>query len=96
KWRAARYGVDAEIIIPGGRPRVLPLREGLHGWLDRLAPHARQLGCQTELASCADLADTGPSYARMRREFERSGDLRTVVRLLADETGADAPSNLRS
>lgn len=96
KWRAARYGVDAEIITPDNRPRVLPLRDGLYGWLDKLEPHARQLGCQTELARCADLADAGPSYARMRREFERSGDLRTVVRLLADETGADAPSNLRS
>ena len=78
---------------PAARPAAA---RGLYGWLDKLEPHARQLGCQTELARCADLADAGPSYARMRREFERSGDLRTVVRLLADETGADAPSNLRS
>ncbi len=32
---------------------VLPLRDGLYGWLDKLEPHARQLGCQTELARCA-------------------------------------------
>lgn len=52
-------------------------------------------GCQTQRPA-PDLADAGLSYARMRRQFERSGDLRTVVRLLADETGANTPSNLRS
>lgn len=96
KWRAARYGVEAEIINPDAGPRVLPLRDSLHGWLDRLGPYARRLGCEAELSVCAELANTGPAYARMRREFERSADLRTVVGLLADETGADAPSNLRS
>jgi len=95
KWRAARYGVDAEIINTDASPRVRPLRDSLHMWLGRLTPHARQLGCEAELAACAELADAGPSYARMRREFERSGDLQTVVELLADETGSDLPSNLR-
>ena len=95
KWRAARYGLEADIITTDPRARVQPLRERLYVWLERLQPHARQLGCEAELANCASLAEQGASYARQRREFERSGDLRTVVGLLAAETGAAAPGNLR-
>lgn len=95
KWRAARYGMEADIITTDPRARVQPLRDRLLFWLDRFAPFARKLGCEDEFAYCATLAAEGPSYARQRREFARTGDLRSVVRLLADETGAERPSVVR-
>lgn len=94
KWRAARYGVEAHVITSDLPPRVVPLRERLEFWLDRFAPHAQRLGCDTELARCATLAEQGPCYARQRREFQRSGDLRTVVTQLVAETGLEAASSL--
>lgn len=92
KWRAARYGMEADVITTDPTARVRPLRERLLVWLERFAPFARQLGCEAELAYCATLAGQGPSYARQRAEFAASGDLHSVVRLLADETGQTAPA----
>ncbi|PKQ31488.1 MAG: glutamate--cysteine ligase [Actinobacteria bacterium HGW-Actinobacteria-2] len=90
KWRAARYGLDAEVIVPktdGGR-REVPLREGLGRWLDRLAPIARELGCTGELETAAALAEHGASYERQRR----AGNPQAALRQLLSETGADAPT----
>lgn len=91
KWRAARYGMDAEVITTDPRARVQTLRDRLAVWLERLTPFARKLGCEDELAACWTLAERGPSYARQRAAFEASGDLRDVVRLGIAETGAAAP-----
>ena len=93
KWRAARYGMDAEIVTMDPLRRVQPLRDRMLYWLNRFEPFARKLGCADELAFCATLAHEGPSYAR-QRATAASGDLRAVVRQLVDETGAVAPRGL--
>jgi carboxylate-amine ligase len=90
KWRAARYGLDADVIVPkteGGR-REVPLREGLTKWLERLIPLARELGCAAELETAAGLAEHGASYERQRRV----GDPQAALHQLLAETGADAPT----
>lgn len=91
KWRACRYGLDAEIITPSPARRVRSLRDGLTDWLNRLEPIAADLGCGDELAFCDTLARRGPAYVRQRAAFAATGDLREVVRLLTDETGAAHP-----
>ena len=96
KWRAARYGMDAEIVTMDPKRRVQPLRERMMFWLEKFEPFARTLGCEAELAFCATLAESGPSYARQRAWLAETGDLRTVVRRLADETGAAAPLGVPS
>lgn len=87
KWRAARYGMDAEVILPAGGSREVPLREGLVRWVDRLSAIARDLGCETELAFAAQLAEHGASYERQRA----TGSPAAALRLLLTETGAAAP-----
>ena len=92
KWRACRYGLDAEIITPNPARRLVPLRDGLTIWLNRLEPIAADLGCAEELAFCDTLAVRGPSYARQRAVFEAGGDVRDVAALIVRETGAPLPA----
>ncbi len=93
KWRAARYGLDAEVITPNRARRVRPLREKLLEWLDRLSPIARELGCENELRFADSLVADGPSYCRQRAVAAAAGgDLRAVVAALVSETGTDRPA----
>lgn len=87
KWRAARYGLDADVIIPRYySPRIVPLRDGLRQWVEILTPVARDLGCADELAFTGELIAGGPSYLRQRRVAAASGgDLHAVVLELCAE-----------
>ena len=68
KWRASRYGLDAEIIVDGaGRERLVT--DDLTDWLNRLEPVARRLGCADDLALVAEVPRRGASYQRQRRTF---------------------------
>lgn len=87
KWRAARYGMDAQVITPNPRKRQVPLREGLLQWLDRLAPISRDLGCEDELRFAATLAERGTSAERQRA----AGGPEQALRLLLAETGRLSP-----
>lgn len=92
KWRAARYGLDAEVITPDRPQRVRPLRDYLAEWLERLTPVARALGCEQELSFAETLATRGASYERQRAAAAANhGDLRAVAELLVAETGAVTP-----
>lgn len=79
KWRAARYGLDAIIILDAqGTERLVT--EHLVDVLDRLEPIAARLGCSTELAEVEGILERGPGYRRQRRIAEENdGDLRSVV-----------------
>lgn len=85
KWRAARYGLDAEVILdPVCNERVVT--DDLHDLLEQLTPTAVRLGCADELARVADIPVRGASYQRQRRiAGESGGDLVAVVDSLIDE-----------
>jgi glutamate---cysteine ligase / carboxylate-amine ligase len=85
KWRAARYGLDAEVILDAeNRERLVT--DDLHELLNRLEPVAARLGCPAELASVADLMAAGASYQRQRAVAARAGgDLWAVVDSLVRE-----------
>jgi len=85
KWRAARYGLDAVIILDAESNERL-VTDDLPGLLNRLEPVAKSLHCADELASVADIWRLGASYQRQRRVAEeRDGDLRAVVDALVGE-----------
>jgi carboxylate-amine ligase len=94
KWRAARYGVDADLIIDdGGATR--PLRELLVELVDELVPIGERLGCAKELLRVKDVIEVGPSYLRQRVAADAAnGDLRAVVDGLLDEMKQGAPAGL--
>ncbi len=85
KWRAARYGLDAIIILDADSNERL-VTEDLDILLERLQPIARRLGCVDELARVPDIYRNGASYQRQRRVAEEhDGDLRAVVDALVGE-----------
>ena len=85
KWRAARYGLDAEIILDAaGNERLVT--DDLADLLERLTPLARDLGCEPELASVAAIPQVGASYQRQRKvAAETGGDLVAVVDAVVNE-----------
>ena len=79
KWRAARYGLDAEIILDA-QSRERPVTDDLADLLEKLTPVSRRLGCEAELRSVEDIPARGASYQRQRAVVrETGGDLVAVV-----------------
>jgi glutamate---cysteine ligase / carboxylate-amine ligase len=79
KWRAARYGLDAEIILDAAANERL-VTDDLTDLLCRLEPVAARLGCVDELRSVEDIPRRGASYQRQRAVAQRAGgDLVQVV-----------------
>ena len=92
KWRAARYGVEAEIILDE-TGRTAPLRDALLELVDDLTPIADRLGCTSELSRVKDMLDVGPSYARQRAvAAAHGGDLKAVVDALVAEMRDNLPT----
>lgn len=92
KWRAARYGLDAELIVDRAgveRPVVAHLEEAL----DELLPIASELGCRAELEGVRTTLATGASYQRqLRVADDAEGDLRAVTAHLIREFRAGVGS----
>ncbi len=85
KWRAARYGLDAIIILDADSNERL-VTDDLGDVLNRLEPVAKSLHCSDELAAVHDICRLGASYQRQRRVAEEhEGDLRAVVDALVGE-----------
>ncbi|GAW49631.1 MULTISPECIES: glutamate--cysteine ligase [unclassified Nocardioides] len=79
KWRAARYGLDAIVILDAESNERL-VTDDLADLLERLVPVADRLGCADELALVADIPSRGASYQRQRAVAARTGgDLVAVV-----------------
>ncbi len=59
KWRAARYGIDAELIVDEeGTTRPLP--DAVRELVDAVRPVGAQLGCADELEGVLTILDEGP------------------------------------
>jgi carboxylate-amine ligase len=90
KWRAARYGIDASMVVDAsGRTR--PMTNLIEEAVEELMPFARRLDCDDELAGVLDILATGPSSRRQRQVLDQHGDLRDVVRALRAEFSTDTP-----
>ncbi|MFN8105812.1 MAG: glutamate--cysteine ligase [Acidimicrobiia bacterium] len=84
KWRAARHGLDAELITDteGGH---CSLRDAVGTLVDELAPVAAELGCAAELASVHALLSGPSSSDRQRRVAATAGGVRAVPAALVAE-----------
>lgn len=84
KWRAARWGIDSDLVIDnhghtqGFVSVVTELVEDLH-------PVAIDLDCETELQDVLTIVQRGPSYLRQRALVEDGATLVDVVLSLRDE-----------
>jgi YbdK family carboxylate-amine ligase len=89
KWRAARHGLDAEIVVDDhGTTR--PLRDAIVDLVEDLEPLARRLGCAQELAVVEEVLEGGSSSERQRAAAAAAGgDLTAVVDSLLEEFRTD-------
>ncbi|WP_080796754.1 glutamate--cysteine ligase [Corynebacterium pacaense] len=84
KWRAARYGLDAEIIISRDTDEAM-VQDELRRLVSSLHPLATELGCAGELELVLEILERGGGYERQRREFTRTGSWIAAVDLACDE-----------
>ncbi|MDQ6856295.1 MAG: glutamate--cysteine ligase [Candidatus Dormibacteraeota bacterium] len=84
KWRAARHGVGASIIVDDEGTTV-PIRDALAELVEELSPIARRLGCHAELQDTLVILERGPSYLRQREVVADGGNLLDVVDSLVAE-----------
>lgn len=85
KWRAARYGLDAEIVVDR-HGTVIPVRQAIKELVEDVSPIARRLECTEELATVERILQGGASYQRQRAvAATNAGDLTAVVDSLVSE-----------
>jgi carboxylate-amine ligase len=92
RWLAARYGIDAELIVEHpetGHPERRPVRELVAELLAELLPVAGELGSLEQFADLELLLRTGSGAQRQRQVVEAGGTLVDVVQYLAAELAAD-------
>ena len=95
KWRAARYGLDASIIV--GQDGVQPVRDALRELVQDMRSTAERLGCREQLDLVEQVLEGGASYQRQRAVAAASGgDLTAVVDSLLAEFVAGTPIVLPS
>jgi carboxylate-amine ligase len=78
KWRAMRYGVDAELVtaLDGS---VRSLREDILDWSGRVSGNVELLGYGPYLATLHKMLERGNSSSRQRAVFAKTGSLEKVV-----------------
>ena len=91
KWRSARYGMDAILIVNSAGEEEL-VGNTVERMLTELAPVAEDLGCAAELDSVRATLEAGASYQRQIAAVGAYGGQReAAVRLLLAETRAGRP-----
>jgi glutamate---cysteine ligase / carboxylate-amine ligase len=85
KWRAARYGLDAD-LVDLARDTERPARQAIRELLEVAEPCARRLGCEAELAEVEAILDRGNGADEQRRIEADTGSLLGVSRWLAEQT----------
>jgi carboxylate-amine ligase len=90
KWRAARHGLGASVIVDEeGRTR--PIRDTIVELVEELMPIATRLGCAEEVRGALDIMERGPSYIRQREVVAAGGSLIDVVDSLVRELQEGSP-----
>ena len=85
KWRAARYGLDGNLIDWGKRAEV-PMRDlalELVAFVDDVVD---ELGSRRHVAGILDILRDGTSADRQLRVYQETQDLKAVVQHLVAET----------
>jgi carboxylate-amine ligase len=91
KWRSARYGMDAIVIVNAAGDEEL-VTDAVERLLVDLAPVAERLGCTAELDAVRVILRRGASYQRQRAVARRhGGELDAVVAALVAEMRAGRP-----
>jgi glutamate---cysteine ligase / carboxylate-amine ligase len=85
KWLAARHGLGGSLVDLPDRSRV-PVPELARRLIERLRPHAEELGSAAEFDELEDILEKGNGASRQVVVYEANHDLREVVREILDAT----------
>jgi carboxylate-amine ligase len=85
KWLAARHGLGGSLVDLPDKTRV-PVPELARRLIERLRPHAEQLGSEADFDCIDDILDRGNGASRQVVVYEANHDLREVVREILDAT----------
>ncbi|ETK33309.1 carboxylate-amine ligase [Microbispora sp. ATCC PTA-5024] len=88
KWRATRYGLDADVITDD-HGSTAPVRDVLYELQRELEPVAERLGCAEELAVVTEVLEQGSSSERQRAILAGGGTLQDVVDATVIELAED-------
>lgn len=87
KWRAVRYGIDG-CLIDFGKQEEVPTRELTRELLELVDDVVDPLGIRKEIEYIHTILAEGTSADRQLAVFEKTGDLKSVVDLVVQETRA--------
>ncbi len=85
KWHAARFGMDATFVDPDTMQGV-PARQIVERLMRLCQPFAERLGCAQELQGLSDILEHGNGAQRQREVYQRTGDMREVVKYLIGQS----------
>jgi carboxylate-amine ligase len=91
KWLAARYGVQGDLIDLPQSTRI-PTAELARRLIERLRPHARELGSEREFDVLEDLIANGSGADRQLAEYRANRDMVALVRAIVAATAATGGS----
>jgi glutamate---cysteine ligase / carboxylate-amine ligase len=95
KWRAARWGVEGNLIDFGKQSEV-PMRQLGEELLDFVDDVLDDLGSRDSLAPIERILREGTSAERQLRTYSETGDLKAVVRQIVAETRGEPTAQASS
>ena len=90
KWRAMRYGLNAELVI-NNQGETRPIGDDFKLWLERIRPFVVKLAYQRYIDTLEDIMARGNSADRQRRLWSSTQDLNAVAKFNCDEFAAQTP-----
>ena len=90
KWRAMRYGLDANIVINGDGD-TMPIKTDILQWLERLQPFYKKFGYRHYQATLVGMLEKGNSASRQRRVFQATQSLQAVYAHCIEELRHGSP-----
>jgi glutamate---cysteine ligase / carboxylate-amine ligase len=86
-WRAARSGLEGDLVELTGSARPIPAAAAVRGLVERLRPQLEFDDSYEQIAALAERAlSRGSAADRQRRSFARRGRFADVVDMLLEET----------
>jgi carboxylate-amine ligase len=91
KWRAIRYGLDADIIV-SSHGKTKSLKKDILQWVKVLEPYAQKLNYVSYLSRINEIVSKGNSACRQHRVFQNTNDVEAVVRHNVSEFEKGVPN----
>jgi len=87
KWRATRYGIDADIIVDEGGS-LQSLKGAILETIDKILPIAEDLGCRNELIQLGDIVDNNQApYQRQILYYNKNNEYSDIISSTINELG---------